>query len=256
MKWLRDWITALSMAFGMFCAIPCPIKRWDENLRARQLVCLPLVGAFIGLLWGAAALLLCGWCGWSGLLPAALLTALPLLLTGFIHLDGFMDCCDAIYSRRDLEKRQQILKDSHCGAFAVIHLALYLMLFVGAMDHAAAVPVALVFLPMATRCVAGLSVATIRPMHTSQYAAVRRYRPRHIVALGVLLAVSVAVPVLLEGLCGLSAAAAALAAFCTVRFGVKQLDGMSGDISGFAITRGEVAGVLALAVLNWLGGVL
>ena len=66
----------------------------------------------------------------------------------------------------------------------------------------------------------------------------------------------VAVPVLLEGLFDLSAAAAALAAFCTVRFGVKQLDGMSGDISGFAITRGEVAGVLALAVLNWLGGVL
>ena len=256
MKWLRDWGVALSMAFGMFCAIPCPIKRWDDNLRARQLVCLPLVGAFIGAIWAVAAWLLCHKLNWTGLLPAAVLSSLPLLLTGFIHLDGFMDCCDAIYSRRDLAKRQEILKDSHCGAFAVIHLALYLMLLVGAMDGAVAAPFVLVFLPMATRCVAGLCVATLRPMHTSQYVANRRYRPRHITALVILLAVSVAVPVVLFGLAGLAAAVAAAAAALTVRFGFRQLDGMSGDISGFAITRGELAGVLALAVLNWLGGVL
>ena len=84
----------------------------------------------------------------------------------------------------------------------------------------------------------------------------RRYRPRHITALVILLAVSVAVPVVLFGLAGLAAAVAAAAAALTVRFGFRQLDGMSGDISGFAITRGELAGVLALAVLNWLGGVL
>ena len=256
MKWLRDWLTALSMAFGMFCAIPCPIKRWDDSLRARQLVCLPLVGALIGAIWALAAWLLCGKLNWSGLLPAAILSALPLLLTGFIHLDGFMDCCDAIYSRRDLAKRQEILKDSHCGAFAVIHLALYLVLFVGAMEGAAAEPFVLVFLPMATRCVAGLCVASLRPMHTSQYAGNRRYKTRHIAALSVLLAVSVGVPVVLFGLAGLAAAVAAAAAALTVRFGFKQLDGMSGDISGFAITRGELAGVLALAVLNWLGGVV
>ena len=53
-------------------------------------------------------------------------------------------------------------------------------------------------------------------------------------------------------LCYLAAAVALL----NVCFGVKQLGGMSGDISGFAITRGELGGVLALAVLIWLGGIL
>ena len=48
---------------------------------------------------------------------------------------------------------------------------------------------------------------------------------------------------------------AAAVALLNVRFGVKQLGGMSGDISGFAITRGELGGVLALAVLIWLGGI-
>ena len=41
-----------------------------------------------------------------------------------------MDCCDAILSRRDLEGRQRILKDSHVGSFAVICLAaLFLVQF-------------------------------------------------------------------------------------------------------------------------------
>ena len=105
------WITAFSMAFGMFCAIPFPVKRWDERQRARMLVCFPWVGAIIGAIWAFACWLLRR-IGFSGVLAGALLTALPLLLTGFIHLDGFMDCCDAIYSRRDLETRKKILKDS------------------------------------------------------------------------------------------------------------------------------------------------
>ena len=44
------WITAFSMAFGMFCAIPFPVRRWDERQRARMLVCFPWVGAIIGVI--------------------------------------------------------------------------------------------------------------------------------------------------------------------------------------------------------------
>ena len=37
-----------------------------------------------------------------------------------MHMDGFMDVNDAIMSRRPLEDRLRILKDSTVGAFAVI----------------------------------------------------------------------------------------------------------------------------------------
>ncbi len=57
-------------------------------------------------------------------LRAVLLAAAPWLVTGFLHLDGYMDVCDALLSRRDLATRQKILKDSHCGAFAVICMVL------------------------------------------------------------------------------------------------------------------------------------
>mgnify|MGYP003392776405 FL=1 len=48
----------------------------------------------------------------------------PYLVTGFLHLDGFMDVTDAVKSWRDLERRREILKDSHVGSFAVINLVL------------------------------------------------------------------------------------------------------------------------------------
>lgn len=80
----------------------------------------------VGALWALAAYAL----GSFDRLPAlraAVLAALPFLLTGFLHLDGFMDCCDAILSRRDLPTRQKILKDSHVGSFAVV-CTIFLML--------------------------------------------------------------------------------------------------------------------------------
>ena len=114
---MSDWIYGFFMAWGMFLAIPCPKKIWSESARRRMLACLPLVGLIAGGVWA-----LCAWLG--GFLPrpigALLCAAAPWLVTGFLHLDGFMDVCDAVMSRRDMETRQRILKDSHCGAFAVI----------------------------------------------------------------------------------------------------------------------------------------
>ena len=54
----------------------------------------------------------------------------PFFVSGFMHLDGYVDCCDAIFSRAPLEKKKQILKDSRVGAFAVIWvIVLFLMFF-------------------------------------------------------------------------------------------------------------------------------
>ena len=115
--WYAFW-----MCWGMFCAIPCPVRIWDEKARPRMLSCLPLIGGVIGGLWACLTLLS------PGFVRAFLLTAAPWLLSGAIHLDGFLDCCDAIFSRRELEKRQQILKDSHVGSFAVIGMVLLALL--------------------------------------------------------------------------------------------------------------------------------
>ena len=86
------------MAWGMFLSIPNPLPRWNEKARGQMLTCLPLVGLLVGGLWT-----LCFWLlsRWTSPAVRLLLAVLPWLLTGFIHLDGYMDVCDAILSRRD-----------------------------------------------------------------------------------------------------------------------------------------------------------
>ena len=186
---MSEWLDGFSMAWGMFLAIPCPLRRWNEKAREKMLVCLPLVGLAVGGIWLGLYLLLRH--AAIGGLYAFLMAALPWLVTGFMHLDGYMDVCDAVLSRRDLATRQRILKDSHCGAFAVIGMVLlalcqWSVFLSGSADESLW---GLLLIPVATRA----------------WAAAAGY--------------------------GLA-----------VWYGFRQLDGMNGDISGFALTLGELAG--------------
>ena len=85
---MKSILTAFSMCRTMFCALPCPLRLWDDRARHRMLLFLPLIGAELG----ALQLLLTRVCVWLSV-PAALkgilLCAAPFLLTGFLHLDGF-----------------------------------------------------------------------------------------------------------------------------------------------------------------------
>ena len=169
---MRDWIYGFFMAWGMFLAIPCPKKIWSETARRKMLACLPFVGIVVGAVWA-----LCAWLAWylPHPLGAALCAAAPWLVTGFLHLDGFMDVCDGILSRRDLETRRRILKDSHCGAFAVICMVLLAMAQWSAFLSAENVPLLpLALVPVASRAAAAVAVLALRPMSTSQYSAMVR----------------------------------------------------------------------------------
>jgi adenosylcobinamide-GDP ribazoletransferase len=57
---------------------------------------------------------------------AALLVAAA-LITGMLHLDGFVDCCDALLGAFSVERRLEILKDSRVGAFGAIGVTLLLI---------------------------------------------------------------------------------------------------------------------------------
>ena len=246
---MKSFLTALSMAMSMFCALPCPCPRWDEDLRSRMLLCLPMVGLVIGGLWTAAAWVL-DLIGCPDLLRAAVLACLPWLLTGFLHLDGYMDCADAILSRRDLPTRQKILKDSHVGSFAVIALVLLALaavaLFAGADLHGRYW--VLLVIPAVSRCCAAASIFSIPPMEGSSYGALSR-DPGGCAGMMLLAAALCALAVLLCGLPGLGAAGTLLTTLLFIRRGVRQLGGMSGDISGMGITLGEVCGVAVLVLL-------
>ena len=238
---LHKPLTALMMAWGTYLAIPCPYKVWDDALRPWQIVCLPPVGLVVGGIWALCAGIFAK-LGFTGFLAAAILAAVPFLVTGFFHLDGFLDCCDAILSRRDLATRQKILKDSRVGAFAVVSAVLLFLLWR-----------ALLLIPVVTRCMAGVAVETFAPMQTSQYAgsfAAGKTKTQRRILLGMYIAVMLVVFLWLfsKPSCALAVAWAGLTTILACRLARRNLGGMSGDIAGFSITLGELSGLLILAI--------
>ena len=249
---MKKFVTSFFMAWGMFFAVPCPLRIWDETLRGAMLLCLPLIGVLTGGAWVFLAYLL-GLADCPTLVVAALLTLLPGALTGFIHMDGFMDCCDAIFSRRDLEGRRRILKDPHSGSFAVIGLgAVFLLEFslFASMDLSGRIW-GLLFLPAVSRLCSVLAIYRCEPMPGSSYAGQFQslIKPQYgYLMFGLLLLVCV-IPVLLLGVPGLSAVAAAAGSMLAIADGRRQLGGMNGDISGFGVVCGEFCGIAVLTLV-------
>ena len=120
-------IRSLLIAFSTYSRIPVPQVEWNEENRRYSMCFFPLVGLVTGLLvWGWLAL--CAGLKMGPFLQGAVAALLPLLITGGIHMDGYMDTTDALASWQSQEKRLEILKDSHTGAFAVMGCAGYLLL--------------------------------------------------------------------------------------------------------------------------------
>ncbi len=127
---MRDMFHGLLVAFGMYSALPLPQVEWKKNTMRYALSFLPLIGVLVGLAelgW----LYLAQRVGLTGVLYAAGAAAIPVALTGGIHLDGFTDTCDALCSYGDRQKRLEILKDPHIGAFGVIWLIILLLVQFG-----------------------------------------------------------------------------------------------------------------------------
>lgn len=249
---MKKYLHAFAMTSSMFCAIPSPFRVWDEDARPLMLLFLPAVGLEIGLCWALCAWVL-GFLGAPALIRGMVLCAVPFVLTGYIHLDGFMDVTDAVKSWRSLERRREILKDSHVGSFSVIALVLLILaqfaLFASAPETADWR--ILILIPAAVRCCAAMAVTGLRPMPTSQYAGdYQQNIPKsHLWILGIILLLTILLGFLLCGKYGFALLAAAAGYGLGLRRGFQSLDGMNGDISGYALTLGELAAAAVYALI-------
>ena len=246
---MKTYFHAFAMCQSMFCAIPFPGNIWDEKARDKMLLFLPLVGLEMGAIWAVLAWL-CNFLQLPVLVKGLILAVFPYLVAGFIHLDGYMDVTDAVKSCRSLERRREILKDSHVGAFAVIGIVLLMLAQFACM---ASVPEGadlriLLFVPAVSRCGSSLAVTVLKPMHTSQYADQKKPKS-HVAVLAAMMALFVAGGFLLCGKYGFVLLGCLAGYGAALRKAYKSLDGMNGDISGYALTLGELCAVAVLAIL-------
>src|SRR3990172_5460697 len=91
-----------------------------------------------------------------GLLVAALLLSLWILLSGALHLDGFLDACDGLFGGRSPEQRLHIMRDEAIGAFAFAGGAILLLLKFTALQETA--PAALLLAPTLGRWAMALCI--------------------------------------------------------------------------------------------------
>lgn len=242
------------MSISMYTIFPSKADVWDEKATKYLIPFYPMAGCFIGIFWYGLYLIL-----QRLLVPIMLKTFLlmiiPSILSGFLHLDGFMDTSDAIGSRKSVEEKRKILKDSHVGAFAVIAILLWMFAsFCGMytiLSEGKSV-VSFFFIPIVSRAFTGICVLKGKPISKNSYLTLYqkdKAKWQMILQIGYLI-VCIALPLLCLDIRTILIVLIMLTtALLSAKHAFKQLGGMSGDISGYIVTLSELAALLSVSIL-------
>lgn len=194
----------------------------------------------------------------DGILFAAVAVALPILLTGGIHMDGFMDTVDALASHQEREKKLAILKDPHTGAFAVVYCGVYLLLSFG-LYHALFQTETLFIVCFGfvlSRALAVLGAVTLPNARKEGMLCAftgHAHRRAAMISMAAVAFLSIGGMAWRSPVAGGFAAGFALLAFFAYRaMAMKQFGGATGDTTGFFLQATE----LALLFGAWIGGLL
>lgn len=253
------------IAVSMYSRLPVPQVQWTEERMRRVMSFFPVVGLIEGILFGGWLFLSQNCFGFSRMTSVLWGAAIPLMVTGGIHMDGFMDTMDALCSWGDREKKLQILKDPHLGAFAVIAALGYSFLYVGALYQlcetiqetsrfwAYSLPAAFL---VTERAFSGLSVVSFPSAKKDGLAAAfakaaAKKKDRRILFLWLIF-----IPLIFAGIFGKKGllAVAGLECMQFLLFGgyyiksKKEFGGVTGDLAGFFLQVCELAALMALAV--------
>ena len=246
-------IKSFLIAVSMYTKIPVHQFEWKKEDMRYCIIFLPVVGLFIGafaVLLGAAAMLF----GWNhGVM--FIMAAIPVILTGGIHLDGFMDTEDAFSSYASREKKLEILKDPHVGSFAVIRLVLYFLLVIAGLFFYQtviyAIPVtefALIF--VLSRTGAALAMVYMKNArgeglaYTFSEAADKKKVRIILIVMAVILAAAM---ICLNRVCGIMLLASEVLICIYYRYRMyKEFGGITGDTEGWLICMSELAGLFAI----------
>ena len=267
-------MSGLRSAIGFLTILPLAPSRANGSMASAR-GWFPVVGLFLGLaLAGIEVLTMYAFgaevpsssSGWAGYVTATafpvilwpiLLVVLLVVLTRALHLDGFMDTCDALLGGFDRERRLAILRDPHVGAFAVIGVVCLLLIKVSALlglpiVGADRLPILILF-PCLSRWAMLLTMELYPYARDSGLGSAffdggnSRFRWQLILGFAFTLIVSIA----LAGYVGI----VLLAAACAVAWGLgawatRLLGGVTGDIYGAVNEVTEVVVILIAVAIT------
>ena len=249
-----DLLRSLALAFSSFSKIPMPQVEWrEENMR--YMMCLfPIIGVVIGLALGVWVWV-SGVCGIGPTLFGAGVALIPVAISGGIHLDGFCDVVDAQSSHAQAERKREILKDPHSGAFAAIAVAAYLVAYAAiASEIAPSLQAALLLgaLHVSSRCMSGIATVSFRTskskgMLSMFHESADGKRILVVLVVELLVATALCAFVCLPAIAVPCAGLVVLA--WLNRFAQREFGGMSGDLAGFFLQCAELVMLLAVVIV-------
>ncbi len=249
---------AFAVAFSMYSKIPMPQFTWASEDMRYHLIFFPFVGALIG----AAEY---GWFYFcdlyeiSSLIAALICVVIPFLVTGGFHFDGFMDVCDALHSYQDREKKLQIMKDPHIGAFSVICAFVYVLLSLAgaaaiyeyAISYRVLVVLCCIF-PV-SRILSAMSVVTIKGAKEDGMLRTEKEESSKSIVFYALVAELIALVALALWLDMKTALVLTLSMGLSYlyyyRMSEKHFGGITGDLAGYFVCIAELASALACSIL-------
>ena len=246
-------LQTIAVAFAMFSALPMPQFDWNEKNMRYALCAFPLVGVVCGALW-----CVCGVLPLPAAARAAGFCLVPVWVTGGIHLDGYADTCDALSSYGDTAKKLEILKDPHCGAFAVIYGGVYLLAYAGFAYEVFAAGHILLICPLfvLSRALSGLCAVNLPNARKSgmlcAFTSGVQRRTATVALTLVGLAAAAGMVWMSPTAGGMAAAFVVVSALKYRRFALAQFGGVTGDTSGFFLQLCELCGLIGV----WIGGLL
>ncbi|AZB42680.1 adenosylcobinamide-GDP ribazoletransferase [Bacillus sp. FJAT-42376] len=261
---MKTRVEGFLIAVQFFTAIPVK-KSFDMDPKrvSYAVRSLPLTGIILGLMMMAALWGMKTFSPFSDLASAFFVWILAIILTGGLHLDGWMDASDAYFSYRDKEKRLEIMKDPRTGAFGVLSVLVLLsarFLFIYEitvrlewMDYFLAAVI-----PLLSRIGMGILLACVPPAKKEGLAS---FFHRGLDKRKVLLVFSgwiVGAAVLFyaaEPMLGTFFLSLVLLLFCFTAvagfFIVKQFNGVTGDLLGASAEGGETVLWMGLWLLHY-----
>lgn len=255
---MKDLLGGFVTAFSMYSIVPMPQIEWNKSTMRYAFCFFPLIGVLIGAVvyWWS---MLCLHFNVSPLLYSAVMVVIPLTLSGAIHLDGFIDTSDALYSRREIEKKLEILKDPHVGAFGVIACAVYFTLYFGASGELYSSIKPLMILCLAfplERALSALSVVTFKMAKNTGLAHMfssNADKSTVKIAMSVYISVITVTMLFLHFGIGLASLIVSGLWFMLYRhISYKQFGGITGDLAGYYIQIQE----LLMLIIAAIGGLI
>ncbi|MDZ4993242.1 adenosylcobinamide-GDP ribazoletransferase [Clostridium perfringens] len=251
---MKSFYKAVNMALSMFTVIPLPKYEWDDKVSKHIMKLYPLIGLIIGCLWYLSFFIL-NKLNVPMMLMGAIILSVPYLLTGFLHLDGFMDVSDALLSRRDKEEKLRILKDSRVGAFSVISVLLLIIVeFAGLftiLDKNIDMRI-LIFIPIASRAINGYFIVSKEMIGESSLGKFFKNgtgKIDEIILIGIYIIVSILTFFILGINYLIAMAGMGVVSLILLSKVKRELGGINGDVAGYILVIMEFTGILILGII-------